>query len=340
MGVFVGIDVSLENSAVCAVDEHGKLLRETKVASDPGALNACIRSMPGVVEAIGIEAGPLSQWLHKSLTDLGLPVVLMETRQVKAALKAAPVKTDRRDAAGLARLLQMGWFRPVHCKSLSAQELRVLLGARRSVQEAAINIEMSIRGMLRNFGLRLGRIGKVSFEDRVRELTGGNKLIQLSIEPMLRARAALRSELVRLERLARDITREDPVCRLMMTMPGIGPVVALTVRSTIDDPGRFRRSKDVGPSIGLTPRRYQSGETDIIGGVTKAGDLDMRTALYQAATVVIHRSKKPTWLRAWAERVVRRRGAKRAAVALARRMGVVLHRMWVDNTEFQAARQV
>ena len=298
MGVFVGIDVSLENSAVCAVDEHGKLLRETKVASDPGALNACIRSMPGVVEAIGIEAGPLSQWLHKSLTDLGLPVVLMETRQVKAALKAAPVKTDRRDAAGLARLLQMGWFRPVHCKSLSAQELRVLLGARRSVQDAAINIEMSIRGMLRNFGLRLGRIGKVSFEDRVRELTDGNKLIQLSIEPMLRARAALRSELVRLERLTRDITREDPVCRLMMTMPGIGPVVALTVRSTIDDPGRFRRSKDVGPSIGLTPRRYQSGETDIIGGVTKAGDLDMRTALYQAATVVIHRSKKPTWL--WA----------------------------------------
>ncbi|MCA8899495.1 MAG: transposase, partial [Hyphomonas sp.] len=152
MGFFVGIDVSLENSAVCAVDEHGKLLKETKVASDPGALNACIRSMPGVVEAIGIEAGPLSQWLHKSLTDLGLPVVLMETRQVKAALKAAPVKTDRRDAAGLARLLQMGWFRPVHCKSLSAQELRVLLGARRSVQEAAINIEMSIRGMLRNFG--------------------------------------------------------------------------------------------------------------------------------------------------------------------------------------------
>ena len=338
MGVFVGIDVSLENSAVCAVDEHGKLVKEMKVASDPGALNACIRNMPGVVEAIGIEAGPLSQWLHKSLTDLGLPVVLMETRQVKAALKAAPVKTDRRDAAGLARLLQMGWFRPVHCKSLSAQELRVLLGARRSVQDAAINIEMSIRGMLRNFGLRLGRIGKVSFEDRVRELTDGNKLIQLSIEPMLRARAALRSELVRLERMARDITREDPVCRLMMTMPGIGPVVALTVRSTIDDPGRFRRSKDVGPSIGLTPRRYQSGETDIIGGVTKAGDLDMRTALYQAATVVIHRSKKPTWLRAWAERVVRRRGVKRAAVALARRMGVILHRMWVDNTEFQAAR--
>ena len=158
----------------------------------------------------------------------------------------------------------------------------------------------------------------------------------MSLDP--RARAALRSELVRLERMARDIAREDPVCRLMMTMPGIGSIVALTVRSTIDDPARFRRSKDVGPAIGLTPRRYQSGETDIVGGVTKAGDLDMRTALYQAATVVIHRSKKQTWLRAWAERVVRRRGAKRAAVALARRMGVILHRMWVDKTEFQAAR--
>lgn len=339
MGVFVGIDVSLESSAVCAVDSHGKVMREAKVSSDPGALDVWIRGVPGEVEAIGIEAGPLSQWLHKSLTDLGLPVVLMETRQVKAALKASPIKTDRRDAAGLARLLQMGWFRPVHCKSRSAQEMRVLLGARRSTQKATIDIELSIRGMLRNFGLRLGRIGKVSFESRVRELIQGNPLIELSLEAMLRARSALRTELASLERLVRDIAREDSVCRLMMTMPGIGAVIALTVRSTIDDPGRFRRSKDVGPSIGLTPRRYQSGETDIVGGVTKAGDLAMRTALYQAATVVIHRSKQPNWLRAWAERVARRRGVKRAAVALARRMGVILHRMWVDNTAFQPARQ-
>lgn len=336
MGVFVGIDVSPESSAVCAVDGHGKVLKEAKVASEPGALDRWITSVSGDIEAVGLEAGPLSQWLHRALTEARQPVVLMETRQVKAAVKAAPVKTDRRDAAGLARLLQMGWFRPVHCKSLSAQEIRVLLGARRSVQKAAIDMEMSIRGMLRNFGLRLGRVGKVSFESRVRELIDGNALIQVSMEIMLRARVALRTELARLDRLARDIAREDPVCRLMMTMPGIGAVVALTVQSAIDDPARFRRSKDIGPWVGLTPCRYQSGETDIIGGITKAGDVAMRSALYQAAKVVMHRSKRPTWLRAWADRVARRRGSKRAAIALARRMGVILHRMWVDNREFQA----
>lgn len=161
MGVFVGMDVSLENSAVCAVDSHGKILKEAKVASEPGVLDCWIKGVSWDSAAVGLEAGPLFQWLHKALAEAGLPVVLIETRQARSALKAAPVKTDRRDAAGLARLLQMGWFHPIHCKSLSAREIRVLLEARRSVQKAAIDMEISICGMPRDFGLRLGRVGKV-----------------------------------------------------------------------------------------------------------------------------------------------------------------------------------
>ena len=175
-------------------------------------------------------------------------------------------------------------------------------------------------------------------EARVRELIAGNAMLEAAAEPILRARAALRRELVGLEKLVRKLAREDQVCRLLMTMPGIGPVVALTFKSAIDDPGRFRRSKDVGPWVGLTPGRNQSGERDIVGAITKAGDAGLRTTLYQAATVMLNRGA-PNWLKAWALRLAVLRGRKRATVALARRIGVVLHRMWRDGTEFRFTRK-
>ena len=257
---------------------------------------------------------------------------------MKAALKAMPIKTDRRDAEGIARLLQMGWFRPVHCKSVSSQEMRALLTSRKSVQNAIKNMELSLRGVLRNFGLKLGPVSKGRYEARIRELTAGNTMLEEAGEPILRARAALRRELIGLEKRVRDLAWHDRTCRLLMTMPGVGHVIALTFTSAIDDPERFRRSKDVGPWVGLTPGRDQSGERDIVGRITKAGDAGLRTALYQAATVMLHHGK-PNWLKAWALRVARLRGKKRATVALARRIGVVLHRMWRDGTEFRFTRQ-
>ena len=244
---------------------------------------------------------------------------------MKAALKAMPIKTDRRDAEGIARLLQMGWFRPVHCKTVSSQEMRALLTSRKSVLDVLVKIELSLRGVLRNFGLKLGQVSKRRYEARVRELIAGNAMLEAAAEPILRARAALRRELAGLEKLVRNLAREDPVCRLLMTMPGVGPIVALTFKSAIDDPERFRRSKDVGPWAGLTPGRDQSGERDIVGGITKCGDAGLRAALYQAATVMLNRAG-PSWLKAWAQRLTKLRGKKRATVALARRIGVVLHR--------------
>ena len=337
MEYFVGIDVSLATSAVCVIDGRGEVVREAKVASEPEALTGFIRELPFQVTAVGLEAGPLSQWLHKALAEAGAPVVLMETRQVKAVLKAMPIKTDRRDAEGIARLLRMGWFRPVHCKSVSAQEMRALLAARRAIQKAAIDVELSLRGVLRNFGLKLGKVSRGGYAARVRELASGNAMLETMAEAVLRAREALRAEFAGLERRLRDLAKHDPVCRLMMTMPGVGPVVALTMKSAIDEPGRFRSSKDVGPWAGLTPGRRQSGETDIVGGITRAGDGAVRTALYQAATVMMHRSR-PSWLKAWGLQVARRRGMKRAVVAVARRIGVILHRMWADGAVFRLAR--
>ena len=297
-----------------------------------------MRDLPHEIAAIGLEAGPLSHWLHKGLTEGGFEAVLMETRQVKSALKAMPIKTDRRDAEGIARLLQMGWFRPVHCKTVSSQEVRALLTSRKSVQNALINLELSLRGVLRNFGLKLGRVSKGRWEARVRELIAGNAMLEAASEPILRARADLRRELMGLEKAVRNLAREDRVCRLLMTMPGVGHVVALTFKAAVDDPERFRRSKDVGPWAGLTPGRNQSGERDIVGRITKAGDAGLRAALYQAATVMLSRGAS-NWLKAWALRLAVLRGKKRATVALARRIGVVLHRMWRDGAEFRFTRE-
>jgi len=337
MNVFIGLDVSLASTAICVVSEHGEIVKETTAASEPETLVSAIREISHQVVGVGLEAGPLSQWLYKGLYEAGLDTVLMETRQVKGAMKAMPIKTDRRDAEGIARLLQMGWFRPVHCKSISAQETRALLTSRKAVQNALINIELSVRGMLRNFGLKLGKVSKGDFEARTQELVEGNTMLEAACAPVLRVRAALRKELALLDKYVRDLAKVDPMCKLMMTMPGIGAVIALTVKSAIDNPDRFKSSKDVGPWVGLTPRRNQSGEKDVIGGITRAGDVGLRAALFQAATVMLNQGKH-SWLTAWAFRVAQRRGKKRATVALARRIGVVLHRMWCDETEFRFTR--
>ena len=335
MDHFVGIDVSLESCAVCVVNQSGAIVREAKVSCEPEALIAFLRELDQDIACIGLEAGPLSQWLHQHLREAGLEAVLMETRQVKGALKAMPIKTDRRDALGIAQLIRMGWFRPVHCKSVSAQELRALLGARRTLQKAMISIELSMRGLLRGFGLKLGRISRRRLPERARELAGGNEMLTAMVTSMLRGHVALRGELARLENRLRRIARADRIVRLMMTTPGVGAVVALHVKAGIDDPARFRSSKMVGPHFGLTPRRDQSGERDVVGAISRAGDRSVRTALFQAATVMLYHSHSKNWLKAWGMRVARRRGMKRAVVAVARKLAVVLHRMWSDDTPFR-----
>lgn len=337
MEMYIGLDVSLASTAICAVSAQGKLVKEMTAASEPKDLVTALQAIQGEVVAVGLEAGPLSQWLYRHLNDAGFATVLMETRQVKGALKAMPIKTDRRDAEGIARLLQMGWYRPVHCKSMSAQEMRTLLCARKAVQQAVLTLELSLRGALRNFGLKMGRVAKSRFESRVGELTEGNPMLEAAATPILTARRTLRQELAGLEKLLRNHAKEDQICQTLMTMPGVGPVVALTVMAAIDDPDRFRSSKDVGPRVGLTPRREQSGERDIVGQISRAGDVGLRTALYQAATVMLHRGCK-NWLTGWALNVAKRRGNKRAIVALARRMGVILHRMWKDGADFRVTR--
>jgi transposase len=327
---FAGIDVSLEESSVCIVDGEGRVVREVKVPSEPEALVALLGSLGLVFERIGLEAGPLSQWLHAGLERAGLPVVLLETRHVKAALSALTMKTDKHDARGIAQLMRLGWFKPVHVKTLLAQEVRALLTARKLLVEKLRDVDNSLRG----FGLKVGRVGKAGFAGRIRELVAGQAMLEAVVEPMLQVHKALRKQHAILHRQLLRLLRDDEVCRRLMSVPGVGPVVARTYKTAIDDPARFGRSKAVGAYFGLVPRKYQAGEIDRTGRITKVGDAMARTALFEAANVMLSRTVRFSALKAWALRVAARHGTKKAKVALARKLAVVLHRLWVDGATF------
>ncbi len=331
---YTGLDISVKETSVCIVDETGKICREVKVTSHPDDLIAVLKDPVWNFERIGIEAGPLSQWLFEGLARAGLPVICIETRHTKAFLKAQPNKTDRNDARGIAQMMRVNLFRPVHVKTLTSQKRRALLTARKLLQEKAIAIENDIRGLLRNFGLKVGMVGTVKFEERIRELVDGIADLQEIMEPLLTARQKLRDEFSRLHKKVLDLTRNDKVCRQLMTIPGVGPVVSLAYTCTIDIPGRFRNSKAVGPLLGLTPMLNESGESKRAGRVSCCGDGMMRTLLYEAAQVLLANVKKWSWLKAWAMNIAKRRGMQKAVVALARRLAVIMHRIWSDGTEF------
>jgi len=338
MDHYAGIDVSMECSSVCVVDASGKIVREGKVASEPEALIAWFGSLEFKLVRIGLEAGPLSQWLFAAMRDAGLAVELLETRHVRDAFKAMPVKTDRNDARGIAQLMRLGWFRPVHCKSLAAQETRALLTARKLLESKLRDVEQSLRGILRGFGLKVGAPTPSQFEGRIRELVAGQPNLEAIAAALLAVRAVLRREFNGFEKRVRTAARGDTRTRLLMSTPGVGPIVALTYASAIDDPGRFKSSKRAGCHFGMTPRRYQSGETDITGRISKIGDKGVRTALYQAARVILTKPVKGApGLKSWGMRLARRAGMQKAKVALARRLAVIMHRMLADGKPFDFA---
>jgi len=332
---YAGIDVSLESSAVCVVDGAGKIIREAKVATEPGALIAWFQLLGLTVERIGLEAGPLSQWLFAGLREANFAVELLETRHVRDAFKAMLVKSDRNDARGIAQLMRLGWFRPVHCKSIEAQETRAILTARKLLQSKLLDIENSLRGVLRGFGLKVGKTTERTFAARISELVIGHPGLELVARAMLEAHAVLLREFNGLDKHTQKLARLHPQAKLLMTTPAVGPIVALTYAAAIDDPKRFRSSKATGAHFGLTPKKYQSGQTDYTGRISKIGDTSVREALYQAAHVMLTKPvKNCSALKGWAMRIARRAGMRKAKVALARKLAVILHRMLADAQPF------
>jgi len=332
---YAGIDVSLECSSVCIVEATGKIVREGKVASEPEALIAWFGSSRLDLVRIGLEAGPLSQWLYPAMQRAGLAVELLETRHVRRAFETMLVKSDRNDARGIAQLMRHGWFKPVHCKSLAAQEMRALLTARKLVQSKLHDVQNSLRGILRGFGLKVGETTSPRFSGRITQLVTGHPNLEVIAEALLAVHAVLLREFKGFEKRLRLTARSDGRARLLMSVPSVGTIVALIYASAIDDPARFTSSKQAGAHFGLTPKKYQSGEIDYSGRISKIGDASVRAALFEAAHIMLTKPLKGcTQLKSWAMRIARRAGMRKAKVALARKLAVIMHRMLADGQPF------
>jgi transposase len=334
MKYFCGLDVSLNSTAICVVNQDGDIVREGQAPSEPRAIHEWLSKGQLTMERVGLEAGGLSPWLCHELLSLGHPAICIETRHAKAAMKAQQVKTDRNDARGIAHMMRTGWYREVHVKSHGSQKIRVLLNNRRCLLEKRLDIDSQIRGTIRVFGLKVGKVTRYTYEARIRTLIEKDAELQGYILPMLVVRRELMLQTAALEKLILDHVKDDEVCRRFMTIPGIGPITALVYKTFVDRPQRFRHSRTVGAAVGLTPRKFASGEVDYDGHITKCGDEVVRYHLYEAAMTMMTVSKKRSSLKAWGLRLVKRSSIKIACVALARKLAVIMHAMWRDGTEF------
>jgi len=334
MEYYVGLDVSLKQTSICVVNQTGLIVHEGVVESDPEMISAFVRlKAPGAVR-IGLETGPTATWLWTELKRFGLPVVCIDARHAKAVLKMQINKSDRNDAAGIARIMQTGWFKEVRVKDLDSHSVRALLASRALLVKIKRDLENQVRGLLKNFGHVIGRAKFNVFAVRAEELIEGRPELIAAVRPLLEARHAIEQQVDGLDRKVQKLARHDAQVRSFMTAPGVGPITALCFKATIDDPARFKRSRSVGAYVGLTSRRHASGELDWSGRISKCGDAMLRMYLFEAAGVLLTRVPKWSALKAWGTRLIKRNGLRKAKVAVARKLAVILHRMWIDGTEF------
>jgi transposase len=335
MGTYVGLDVSLKETSVCILRDDGSVVFEGKVATDPAVLARLLRKRAPDLIRVGLESGPTSAWLTHALAAEGLPVVCLDARHAQAVLSVRPNKSDPGDARGLAEMVRAGWFRAVRVKSMTAHERKALLIARHQLVGMRVQMDNQVRGILKTFGLVIGACGRGQIGQRARALAKGRPEVDAVVSAMVVVRDSLVQQIAAFDRIIRRLAKGDDTSRRLMSVPGVGPVVSLAFRCTIDDPQRFARARDVGAYLGLTPKRYQSGELDLSGRISKCGDGFMRTCLYEAAGVLLTKVQRWSPLKAWGVRLMKRVGAKKAKVAVARKLAIILFRIWKDGTEFQ-----
>jgi transposase len=335
MTIYAGLDVSDKSTHICVVDAEGAVIRRDCVASDPVVLAKWLRRhCPGLVRVV-LETGPLSTFLYHGLIERGVPVICICARHAKKALSARVNKSDVNDAESLAQLARTGWFKAVHMKAGATHIDRAALKIRAQLMTARIAMANQLRGMLKLFGLRMGSVttpGKR--RERLAALFTQRPDLGPVFAPLITCIEALEAQLASSSRLLDARAAADPVCARLMSVPGVGPITALTFKASIEDPGRFAKGADAGAYAGLAPRRSQSGERDYNGGISKAGDAMLRSALYEAANNLMVRVKQPFALQIWGKKLAETKGPKRARVAVARKLAVLLHKLWQSGTEF------
>jgi transposase len=291
MTYYAALDVSLRSTHVCVINDLGEIATEGKVDSEAADIVAFLDELQIEIAKVGLEAGTLTQYLTYGLQFAGYEVICMEARQVKNALSAMRNKTDKNDARGIAQLLRSGWYREVHIKSMDSHHIRALLASRKAVLDKCVDLENEIRGLFKVFGIKLPpRLGHGAFDPKVRPMIEADRTLSESLLPVLDARLVLYRTFRELDNRTRKAAHADPVCQRLMTAPGVGFVTALTFKAAVDDPTRFKRSRTVAAHFGLTPRRFQSGELDLDGHISKCGDAAVRSTLYVAANAMMTRS--------------------------------------------------
>lgn len=339
MDEYVGIDVSVKEAWLCVVNEAGKIVHEGKTVSDPEAIRDWLMAHAPRAIKIGIETGPTSTWLWHALKAFDLPVICIDARHARRVLSLQINKNDRNDARGLALLMRSGWYKEIRVKSLDSHLIRATLASRALLVATRRDVQNQIRGLLKIYGLVVGKAyGKV-FAEKVRDLLTSMPALAPAIEPLLDLRDKLGRHIDDLDRQSMAWARDDEACRRSMTVPGIGPITALAFHTAIEDPSQFQRSRSVGAYFGLTPRRYQSGEIDRSGRISKCGDRMVRTCLFEAAGVLLTRVQAWSSLKAWGVRLAKTIGFKKAKIAVARKLAIILHRMWQDGANFRPGKE-
>jgi transposase len=334
MKQYVGLDVSMEETKIHVLDEEGRRVWRGKCRSHPDAVEAALRQHAPDAVKIGLETGPLTTWLWTELTQRGFPMVCLDARHAKRVLDMNVNKTDDNDADGLAHIVRSGWYREVRVKSQDAMRIKSLTGARGQLLATATRLSNQIRGIMKTFGLVVPKGQGGIFERNVQALLGGRDDVAAIVRPLLQVWRTVRAQTATLDRRLMAVARDNASCRLLMTMPGIGAITAVSFVAAVETPDTFKRSSSVGAWLGLTPRRYQSGEVDYDGHISRRGDAHLRGLLYEAATVLLTRVRGDSGLRRWGLDLKKRLGFKRATVALARKMAVVLHAMWRSGKDF------
>ena len=332
--LYVGLDISLADTHVCVIDDTGKELFQGATSSDPDALAEMIEKHAPNCERIAVETGATTPWLWRELRHRGLPVICVDARHANKALSMRQNKTDKNDAQGLAQLMRIGWYKEANVRTQEAQYIRSLLSGRYQVCMCKRDILNQMRGIVKTFGLFTKSTATRRFPDIVKEIISDHPAVAPMLAPLMSVYITMIEQINIYEDELRSIAKNDEAARRIMTVPGIGYLVALGFMTSIDDPTRFSSSVKVGSYLGLAPRIRQSGESSWSAGIGHAPDRMVRSYLYQAATVVLTKSVKWSKLKAWGMRLYKRAGFKRAAIGVARKLAIIMHAIWVDGTEF------
>lgn len=338
MGYYAGLDVSAKRTAICIVDDDGVVVWEGWADTHPEMIFRTLERWAADLALVGLETGSMTPWLARALKGFGLPVVVMDARRAADAVKARPAKTDRADARALAEMLRTGWFTDVFVKSEHSHRIKALLSARDQLVRNKRTFFGQIRGLLRPFGIKLGsRQGTKKFDEAARAACRHDDVLYACVNALLEALAAIEAQVAALDKQVRIHVRASKPCWHLTSVPCVGPITALAFVAAVEDPGRFKRSRGIGAYLGLTPRRYQSGERDIAGAISKQGDAMARHYLYEAANCLLTTWGGRSPLKSWGLRLVRRVGAKKARVAVARKLACLLLRLWKHETHYDEA---